>query len=120
MVGDMTLTGVVADHIAAVNSFSVDRIMATFADDAMVNDARREFWGAASIRAWVEKEVVGDQITMDVTEVRQHHGETVVRARYDGLYDKTNLPDELILTNYFTVENGKIVSLKVIRVESSD
>ena len=39
----------------------------------------------------------------------------VVRGRYDGDYDKTNLPDELILTNYFTVSEGKIDSLIVIR-----
>jgi len=44
-----------------------------------------------------------------------HHGETIVRGRYDGLFDKTNLPDELILTNYFTVRDGKIVRLIVIR-----
>jgi len=32
-----------------------------------------------------------------------------------GVFDKSNLPDELILTNYFTVRDGKIVSLIVIR-----
>ena len=33
----------------------------------------------------------------------------------DAIYDKTNLPDELVLTNYFTVRDGKIVTLIVIR-----
>jgi len=37
-----------------------------------------------------------------------------VRARYDGTYDKANLPDELILTSYFSVRDNKIVSLTVI------
>jgi hypothetical protein len=37
-----------------------------------------------------------------------------VRGAYDGEYDKTNLPDELILSNYFSVRDGKIVSLVVI------
>ena len=44
-----------------------------------------------------------------------HYGETIVRGYYDGVFDKSNLPDELILTNYFTVRDGKIVSLIVIR-----
>ena len=44
-----------------------------------------------------------------------HYGETIVRGRYDGEYDKTNLPDELILTNYFTVRDGEMVSLIVLR-----
>jgi len=61
------------------------------------------------------KEMVGDHVTIDVTEVIDHHGDTIVRGRYDGDFDKTNLPGELILTNYFTVRDGKIVSLIVIR-----
>jgi hypothetical protein len=109
------LEGIVATHVAAVNGFDEDAIVATFAPDALVNDARREFWGTEQIRRWVAKELVGDRVTMEVTEVIEHHGQTIVRARYDGEYDKTGLPDELILTNYFIVRDGKIVSLLVIR-----
>jgi hypothetical protein len=108
------LIGVIADHIKAINSFDVDAAAATFADDAYVNDNRREFVGIDSIRRWVEKEMVGDSVTIDVTEVIDHYGDTIVRGRYAGAYDKTNLPDELILSNYFSVRDGKIVSLVVI------
>jgi hypothetical protein len=92
-----------------------DAIVATFAADALVNDAHRDFWGIEAIRRWVAKEMVGDHVTIDVTEVIDHHGDTIVRGRYDGDFDKTNLPGDLILTNYFTVRGGKIVSLIVIR-----
>jgi hypothetical protein len=109
------LETVVAEHLAAVNAFDEDAIVATFADDALVNDAHREFWGTEAIRRWVAKEMVGDHVTIEVTEVIDHYGDTIVRGRYDGTYDKTNLPDEIILTNYFTVRDGKIVSLIVIR-----
>jgi SnoaL-like domain len=109
------LDTVLAEHIAAVNAFDEDAIVATFADDALVNDTHREFWGIEAIRRWVARELVGDRVTMAVTEVIEHHGEVIVRGRYDGDYDKTNLPDELILTNYFTVRDGKIVSLIIIR-----
>ncbi len=109
-----SLKGVIAEHIAAVNAFDEDRIVATFAPDALVNDARREFRGLDAIRRWVAKEMVGDRVTIDVTEVIDHHGQTIVRGRYDGNYDKTNLPDELILTNHFIVQDDKITSLIVI------
>jgi hypothetical protein len=109
-----TLSGVVAEHIDAVNAKDTDRIVDTFAADACVNDNRREFVGLDAIRHWVEREMVGDKVTIDAVEVLDHHGDTIVRGRYDGTYDKTNLPDEVILTNFFSVRDDKIVSLVVI------
>jgi predicted transcriptional regulator len=108
------LGGVLADYVAAVNSFDEDAIVATFADDALVNDVRREFWGTDAIRRWVREEIVGDRVTIEPTEVVDHHGQSIMRGRYDGDYDKTNLPDDLILTSYFTVRDGKIVTLIII------
>jgi hypothetical protein len=116
----LTVSGVVEDHIAAVNGFDEDAIVATFAPDALVNDAHREFWGAEAIRRWVAKEMVGDHVRIEVTEVLDHHGQVIVRGRYDGDFDKTNLLDELILTNYFTGRNEKIESLFVIRNTPAD
>jgi limonene-1,2-epoxide hydrolase len=108
------LRGVVGAHIAAVNAFDLDRIMATFAPDAYVNDNRREIWGTDAIRAFMAKEFVGDHVTMEVREVLDHYGDIIVRARYDGTYDKTNLPDELVMTTYFGICDDKITSLTVI------
>jgi hypothetical protein len=53
-------------------------------------------------------------VTIEVREVVDHYGETIVCSRYDGTYDKTNLPDELVMSDYFRVRDGKIVSLTVI------
>ena len=113
------LTGPVAVYLAAINAFDVDAAVATFADDAYVNDARREINGIDAIRKWVTKEMVGDHVTMEVREVVEHYGETIVRSRYDGTYDKTNLPDELVMSDYFRVQDGKIISLTVIRNQPS-
>jgi len=108
------LPGIVAEHIRAVNAFDTSAIVATFAQDAYVNDNRREIVGIEAIRRWVEKEIVGDHVTIEVREALDHYGDTIVRGAYDGEYDKTNLPKELILSNYFKVRNGKIVSLIII------
>jgi ketosteroid isomerase-like protein len=108
------LPPIVAEHIAAVNAFDTDRIVATFTPDAYVNDNRREIWGTDAIWKFMNKEFVGDHVTMEVREVLDHHGEILVRAKFDGTYDKTNLPDELVMTSYFTLRAGKITSLKVI------
>jgi hypothetical protein len=68
----------------------------------------------AAIRRWANKEMVGDSVTIEPVEVLDHYGDTIVRGRYDGTYDKSNLPGELIMSNYFSVRDGKIVSLAVI------
>ena len=113
-VSPVKLGGGVAEYVAAVNAFDEDAIVATFADDALVNDARREFWGKDAIRRWIREEIVGDRVTVEPIELIEHHGLTILRGRYDGEYDKTNLPDELILTSYFTVRHGRIATLIII------
>jgi hypothetical protein len=110
-----TLNPVIAQYIAAVNAFDADAIVSTFAEDAFVNDVHREFWGMDAIRRWVEKEVVGDKVTIEVRDVIEHYGDQIVQGAYDGEYDKTNLPPgDLVLTHYFTVRDGKIASLIII------
>jgi SnoaL-like domain len=113
-ISTVKLGGVVAEYVAAVNAFDEDAVVATFADDALVNDVRREFWGKDAIRRWVREEIVGDRVTVEPIDVIGHHEQTILRGRYDGEYDKTNLPDELILTSYFTVRDGRIVTLIII------
>ncbi|HEY3676733.1 MAG TPA: nuclear transport factor 2 family protein [Candidatus Tumulicola sp.] len=108
------LAGVVKEHIRAVNASDVDAIVATFAEDAYVNDNRREIVGSDAIRRWVEKEIVGDKVSIEVREVFDHYGDIIVRGAYDGEFDKTDLPAEVILTNYFAVRNGKIAGLSII------
>jgi ketosteroid isomerase-like protein len=108
------LPPIVAEYIAAVNAFDTDRIVDTFASDAYVNDNRREIWGTDAIRKFMNKEFVGDHVTMEVREIIDHYGDIVVRAKFDGTYDKTNLPDELVMTSYFAIRDGKITSLAII------
>jgi hypothetical protein len=118
----ITLTqapAVVAQHLKAVNDFDVDAIMATFTEDAYVNDNRREIRGTSAIRAFVAKEFVGDSVTVDPIAVLDHYGDIIVRGKYDGTYDKSHLPDPLIMTSYFSIRDGKIVSLAVIFNQAS-
>jgi hypothetical protein len=69
--------------------------------DAQVGDARevadRE---PCCHQAIVNPPLTGQSTAPDSTEVIEHYGDTIVRGRYDGTFDKTNLPDELILTGY--------------------
>jgi len=108
------LPPIVEEHIDAVNAFDTDRIVNTFAVDAYVNDNHREIWGADAIWKFMDKEIVGYHVTMQVREIIDNYGDIIVRAKWDGTYEKTNLPDELIVTSYFSIRDGKIVSLAII------
>lgn len=103
----------VAEYVRACNAFETDALSAVFAGDALVNDARREFRGRPAIRHWIEREIIGDKVTMDVRDVRHQHGITVVDAVMDGEYDKTSLPAELVLTHYFNVADGYVTLLVI-------
>jgi ketosteroid isomerase-like protein len=108
------LPRVIADHIAACNAHDIDAWMATFAPDALVNDLQREFEGAAAIRAFAEQEIFGADVTMTVQRAVDRHGDITVHARFDGTYDKTGLPDPLILSLYFSTRDGRITQLIII------
>ena len=110
-----TLPKPITEYIEASNTFDGDRLIAAFADDALVNDARREFWGTDAIKRWSDREVIGDKVTIDVKKVKEHYGDFVVDAVVDEEFDKTNPPYIVILTHYFTVSDDKIVSLIIIR-----
>ncbi len=110
-----TLPKPITEYIEASNTFDGDRLIAAFADDALVNDARREFWGTDAIKRWSDKEVIGDKVAIDVKKVKEHYGDFVVDAVVDEEFDKANPPYTVILTHYFTVNDDKIVSLIIIR-----
>lgn len=114
-----TLPPVIEEHIAAVNAGDLDALTATFADDAYVT-TQAEARGVEAVRVLLTKEFIDDHVTLEVRDVIDHHGDFIVRTQYDGTYDKTNLPDPLIMTNYFSLRDGKIIILAVIFTPPSD
>jgi ketosteroid isomerase-like protein len=108
------LPKVVADHIDACNAHDVEAWMATFAPDAMLNDIQREFIGTDAIRSFGDKEIFGDNVTMEVRRAWDRHGDITVHAKMDGTYNKTGLPDPLILSFYFSVRGDQITQLIIV------
>jgi hypothetical protein len=107
----------VAAYIQATNTFDLNALIATFADDAIVNDQLREYRGHAAIREWAARDIVGDRVTMYVVNAVEHYGHAIVTANVDGDYDKRGLPDPLVLAFYFSVHLEEIVQLIILRNE---
>jgi hypothetical protein len=111
----IALPPLVAAFVEATNSFDLERLMVTFADDALVNDQLRDYWGKAAIRCWAERDVIGESLTIAVTKVVKHYGNFIVTADIDGNFDKRGLPDPLVLAFYFTPHNDLIIQLIILR-----
>ena len=111
----VALPPLVATFVEATNSSDVERLMTTFAEDALVNDQLRDYWGKPAIREWAERDIVGARLTMNVTKVVNHYGNFIVTADVDGDYDKRGLPDPLVLAFYFTAHSNIICQLIILR-----
>ena len=107
------LKGVIAEHVRAVNAFDTDAIMSTFAKDAYVNDNRREIGGSSDLAVGGE-EIVGDRVTLDVREVIDHYATSSSGRPMTASTTRPTFPRWLMMTNYFSVRDGKIVSLAII------
>jgi hypothetical protein len=67
--GPVALPPPVAAHVEATNSFDRERLMATFAEDALVNDQLRDYWGTPTIGEWAKRDIIGESLTMNATKV---------------------------------------------------
>src|ERR1700747_1463992 len=101
----ISLPPLVAAFVEATNGFELDGLMVTFADDALVNDQLRDYWGKVAIKHWAERDIIGEKLTIAVTKVVRHYDNFVVTADIDGNFDKRGLPDPLVLASYFTPHN---------------
>jgi hypothetical protein len=110
----VALPSLVAAYVEATNSCDLERLLATFAEDALVNDQLRNYWGNPAIREWAKRDIVGQRLTMNVTRVITHYGNFIVTANVDGDYDKRGLPDPLALAFYFTAQSDLIVQLIIL------
>jgi len=108
------LPAAISAYIEATNGFDLDALVASFADDGMVNDQRREYRGKAAIRSWAGREIIGDKVTMQPTQVTGGQENVAVAAKMDGNYDKSGLPDPLVLTFYFSLHGERITQLIIL------
>jgi hypothetical protein len=109
------LSPLVSAYVEATNRLDLEGLLATFADDALVNDQLRDYWGKPAIREWALRDIIGQSLAMDVTNVIEHYGNFIVTANVVGKFDMTGLPDPLVYAFYFTPHGDRIVQLIILR-----
>ncbi|MDP9077772.1 MAG: nuclear transport factor 2 family protein [Bacteroidota bacterium] len=109
------LPAIIETFIKATNEHDGEGFISTFADDALVNDFARNFWGKKQIRNWADEEMIQPKVTFKAEEVIEHYGDFFITALTDGNYDKSKAPDPTYLDYFFTVKDDMIVKMIVIK-----
>jgi ketosteroid isomerase-like protein len=109
------LPEVIETFIKATNDHDGDTYISAFTEDALVNDFSRNFWGKDQIKDWADKEIIEPKVTFKTDGIVEHYGDFLITALTDGNYDKSKAPDPTYLDYFFTVKNGKIVKMIVIK-----
>ena len=101
----------VRQYLEAIRTRNAEGFAESFAAEAVVNDAGREIRGLTAIRKWAEDEIFAVEVTLEIVEAAQRDGETILTVKIDGTFDRTGLPDPLLMDHCFTLAQGKITAL---------
>jgi hypothetical protein len=107
----MQIPPTAAAYVGSINDHDPAAFNALFADSAVVNDVGREFRGRAAIKDWSDREIFDAQVTLEVIDAADQDGASVVTTKVDGNFDRTGLPDPVVIDHHITAEAGKIVGL---------
>jgi hypothetical protein len=103
----------VASYVRAVNAGARDDFRTIFATDAVVIDVKRELSGLDAITDWASADIFGTDVHYDILDVAERQGRTVVLLKIDGTFDRTGLPDPLVMNHEFRLAEGKIAELRI-------
>src|SRR5688572_33130025 len=106
----MKLPKAVETYIRAINAGDPAALQSSFAHDAVVKDVGREIRGIAAIKEWAAREIFAVNVTLDLINATERDGETIVTVKVDGTFDRTGLPDPLVMDHCFTVVGDKIAA----------
>ena len=98
-------------YVRSINSRDPATFNALFAADAIVDDVGREFRGPEAIKAWSDREIFDASVTLEILEEADRDGEIILTTKVDGNFDRTGLPDPVVIDHNIRPEGGKIVRL---------
>ena len=101
----------IGQYVQAINSRDAAALERCFHPDAVVTDVNREIRGIADIMAWARREVFAVHVTLELLGVQEADSRTILTARIDGTFDRTGLPDPLVMEHDLTVAKDRIMSL---------
>jgi hypothetical protein len=105
------IPAIAKSYVQSINNHDAAAFLALFADDAVVNDVGSEFRDRAAIKSWSEREIFDAHVVLEVLDAADRNGETILTTKVDGNFDRTGLPDPVIIDHQIRSKGAKIVQL---------
>lgn len=107
----VTLSQLTTAYIEATNTHDPAAFSELFLPTSVVDDNHREFRGREAIEAWAKSDIFGANVSLEVLKSFQCDGELVLRTKVDGNFDRTGLPDPVVIDHALQTSSGKIAKL---------
>ena len=103
------LPGPISAYFKAKNEHDIDAMLAPFDEDASVKDEGQEHHGRPAIRSWMEDTRRKYGVTVEVKDVTDRNGKTVVSGLVSG-----NFAGSPVLLDFaFMISGPKITRLEI-------
>lgn len=107
----MNLPEPIGNYLRAIHAADATAFRSCFAPEAVVQDIGREIRGLEAIAEWARHEIFAVNVTLEVLGAVEGDGRVVVTVKVDGTFDRTGLPDPLVMEQVFTLAGGRITAL---------
>lgn len=107
-----TQSGTVAEaYVRSVNGRDPESFVSLFAEQAIVDDGGRMFHGGDAIRDWSTRDIFDSEVRLKVLQTPESAAGVAITTEVDGNFDRTGLPDPVIIRQDFAVHDGKVTKL---------
>ena len=110
---ELQIPQAIAAFIDATNAHNSDEVLATLTDSAVIADEGQEYRGIAAIKKWSDEKYIGAKVTLEIVDLVNGNGKTIVIVKVDGNFDKSGLPDPFLMDFHFTIDTNKIAALNI-------
>lgn len=101
----------ISAYLTSTNLHDPEALLACFHLDAVVHDAGRFWCGIDAIREWSAREIFAVNVELEVLAAAVRGEVTVVTTRVEGDFDRSGLPDPVLVEHRITLAGDKISNL---------
>jgi hypothetical protein len=100
-----------AEYLHMVNTGDAPGFARLFAPAAIVEDNGRRIDGHAAVAAWAASDIFAVNVRLELLDASQRNGAIVLKTKVDGDFDRTGLPNPLVMEHELRTADNRITFL---------